>query len=220
MMIRLAAAAALIAVATPAAAVTVISSTPGAPDPGPPPGLMTVVTFDSALPAGIVNTTTGDVYTGPNAGAHPLARAIPAGTTTNFQAVQIKGSSTFDFTNFYFDGRALSKFSLYWGSIDDYNKISFLKSDGTLVQSFTGAAFPPADGGQRAAASNRRITFGFTQAEAVAKVRFESSKNAFEYDTLAIAVVPEPATWAMMILGFGLVGGAMRRRPAQTRAFA
>lgn len=25
-------------------------------------------------------------------------------------------------------------------------------------------------------------------------------------------VVPEPATWAMMILGFGLVGGAMRRR--------
>jgi opacity protein-like surface antigen len=28
-------------------------------------------------------------------------------------------------------------------------------------------------------------------------------------------VVPEPATWAMMIAGFGLVGGAMRRR--QTR---
>jgi hypothetical protein len=25
-------------------------------------------------------------------------------------------------------------------------------------------------------------------------------------------VVPEPATWAMMIAGFGLVGGAMRRR--------
>lgn len=26
------------------------------------------------------------------------------------------------------------------------------------------------------------------------------------------AVVPEPATWAMMIAGFGLIGGAMRRR--------
>jgi hypothetical protein len=24
--------------------------------------------------------------------------------------------------------------------------------------------------------------------------------------------VPEPATWAMMIMGFGLVGSAMRRR--------
>ncbi len=33
----------------------------------------------------------------------------------------------------------------------------------------------------------------------------------------AIAAVPEPATWAMMLLGFGMVGGvsrARRRRPA------
>ncbi|NJC35214.1 hypothetical protein GGR88_002728 [Sphingomonas jejuensis] len=29
---------------------------------------------------------------------------------------------------------------------------------------------------------------------------------------VAAAAVPEPATWAMMIGGFGLVGGAMRRR--------
>ena len=28
----------------------------------------------------------------------------------------------------------------------------------------------------------------------------------------ATGAVPEPATWAMMIMGFGLVGGAMRRR--------
>ncbi|QMW23365.1 PEP-CTERM sorting domain-containing protein [Sandaracinobacteroides saxicola] len=30
--------------------------------------------------------------------------------------------------------------------------------------------------------------------------------------TITGGVVPEPATWAMMIAGFGLVGGAMRRR--------
>jgi hypothetical protein len=30
--------------------------------------------------------------------------------------------------------------------------------------------------------------------------------------------VPEPATWAMMILGFGLAGAALRRRPALARA--
>jgi hypothetical protein len=29
--------------------------------------------------------------------------------------------------------------------------------------------------------------------------------------------VPEPATWAMMILGFGVVGGAMRRRRTTVR---
>jgi hypothetical protein len=32
--------------------------------------------------------------------------------------------------------------------------------------------------------------------------------------------VPEPASWAMMIAGFGLVGGAMRRRSATTVSFA
>jgi hypothetical protein len=32
--------------------------------------------------------------------------------------------------------------------------------------------------------------------------------------------VPEPATWAMMIGGFGMVGGAMRRRKSATVRFA
>jgi choice-of-anchor A domain-containing protein len=32
--------------------------------------------------------------------------------------------------------------------------------------------------------------------------------------------VPEPATWAMMIAGFGLVGGAMRRRPTAEKLAA
>lgn len=35
---------------------------------------------------------------------------------------------------------------------------------------------------------------------------------------IAIQAVPEPGTWAMMILGFGLVGGAMRRRAASAKA--
>ena len=34
------------------------------------------------------------------------------------------------------------------------------------------------------------------------------------------AAVPEPATWAMMIVGFGLAGYAMRRRTRATVAFA
>ena len=40
--------------------------------------------------------------------------------------------------------------------------------------------------------------------------------GSFDIDTFDVHVlsVPEPATWAMMILGFGLVGGALRRRHA------
>ncbi len=36
--------------------------------------------------------------------------------------------------------------------------------------------------------------------------------------TLFNSAVPEPSTWTMMIAGFGLVGGMMRRRPRSTRA--
>lgn len=32
--------------------------------------------------------------------------------------------------------------------------------------------------------------------------------------------VPEPATWALMILGFGAIGGAMRRRPSPNTQLA
>lgn len=34
------------------------------------------------------------------------------------------------------------------------------------------------------------------------------------------AAVPEPGTWALMILGFGAIGGAARRRRAKNLAFA
>jgi Protein of unknown function (DUF642)/PEP-CTERM motif len=36
-------------------------------------------------------------------------------------------------------------------------------------------------------------------------------------DAVSVTAVPEPATWAMMISGFALVGGAMRRRNVKTR---
>jgi len=43
----------------------------------------------------------------------------------------------------------------------------------------------------------------------------------FSYETVVGGPVPEPASWAMMILGFGMVGGAVRYRNARTRlAFA
>ena len=36
------------------------------------------------------------------------------------------------------------------------------------------------------------------------------------FGSAATAAVPEPATWAMMIVGFGMVGAGMRRRQAKT----
>lgn len=46
------------------------------------------------------------------------------------------------------------------------------------------------------------------------------SENLFHYSVTVtrFEAVPEPATWAMMVLGFGLVGAATRRRHAQPDA--
>lgn len=46
-----------------------------------------------------------------------------------------------------------------------------------------------------------------------------ADRDSFTINVLSGAV-PEPATWALMILGFGLVGAAMRRRSAPAVRFA
>ena len=65
----------------------------------------------------------------------------------------------------------------------------------------------------------RYLTLPVSGGEQTINVTGTSGGNASYAGTLAFAVsaIPEPATWAMMIGGFGIVGGAMRRRKAQVR---
>ena len=42
----------------------------------------------------------------------------------------------------------------------------------------------------------------------------------FAPDNSDLSAAPEPASWAMMLGGFGLVGGAMRRRRGTRPSFA
>ena len=46
---------------------------------------------------------------------------------------------------------------------------------------------------------------------------FSSTGNAFEF---TLATVPEPSTWAMMVLGFAGLGYAAFRRNSKGRALA
>ncbi len=46
---------------------------------------------------------------------------------------------------------------------------------------------------------------------------YTTSKTATEFTAVSTSAVPEPATWAMTIVGLGAVGFAMRRKNVATR---
>ena len=57
--------------------------------------------------------------------------------------------------------------------------------------------------------------YGNTWIIAASPTNADGKFDSFKIGQLGIAAVPEPATWAMMILGFGMVGGALRSRRAK-----
>ena len=193
-----------LAVTGSAQAMTTVSSTNG-PDSGPLAGQTVLYNFESGTPAGLTGNfaiVQGSVVN---------QYAAPLGDTTHYLTVPINGSSgsaTLALSS------PLTSLSLYWGSIDTYNTISFADAGGASLGSFTGAQVPPApaDGSQGNMLNNRRVNFDFGGSSATS-VTFTSGNKAFEVDDIAgTGAVPEPATWAMLITGMGMVGAAARRR--------
>lgn len=91
--------------------------------------------------------------------------------------------------------------------------------------SFPGFSSVPTDGrpGATATPSDLGLRYGEAGAYYYGYARFTGStltRVAFE-DRVNTAIragaVPEPATWAMMVMGFGMLGGAMRYRRRSTR---
>jgi hypothetical protein len=107
-----------------------------------------------------------------------------------------------------------SRVGFYWGSIDGYNSVKFYNG-ATLVGSLAGSDLTPllANGNQVQFSSNRHITF-FLTSGSFDRFSLSSSANSFEVDNIS-AGVPEPATWAMMLLGFVGLGYLSRRRKSR-----
>ncbi len=107
-------------------------------------------------------------------------------------------------------------FGLLWGSVDPGNTISFYEGS-TLVDSFTGAQLNGAAGValQYYPANGSFVDFAANGASNYFnKVVITDTDAPFEsanYASIA-AGVPEPAAWAMMILGLGAIGAVSRRR--------
>jgi PEP-CTERM motif len=133
--------------------------------------------------------------------------AFPAFDNTNYMAVMADKSETIAYSS------AQKSFGLYWGSIDTYNTIAFFNG-ATQVASYNGGSLGltvSPFGDQNASSSNQYVTFSNLIFDSV--VLGSIGKNSFEFDNVtSVAAVPEPSTWAMMILGFMGVGFMAYRR--------
>jgi hypothetical protein len=139
--------------------------------------------------------------------------AQPFNTGGNYLSVLGIGTLQLTFGN-------TSTFGFYWGSIDPSNDIKFYDGS-TLVGDITGAnaalqASLTADGNQFNYNSNRYVTFSDTTGT-FDKLVLTSGQNSFEFTN--VNGVPEPATWAMMILGFMGVGFMAYRRKSNGQSF-
>lgn len=204
-----------LSLAASANAAVILSSSPGAPDPGPAVTENKVITFDplGAVPAGVTLTGDYEIVQGSLSGKY----ATPALDTSYYLTVPFDarvGNATMNFAAFL-GNKDVDHFSFYWGSIDTYNTVQLINRAGVVTKTITGGMLPPANGDQSAAGTNRRITFTLTGADKdIGAIRFNSVGYAFESDTFsfALAGVPEPGTWALMIMGFGGAGAMLRSR--------
>ena len=196
-----------------------------------PPGATSVVDF-GALTAGlpynggaIYNTGGGFAVgiTNPSSFVAAPWTSIPvafppgSGYTGNFFADNIGDSSTWTFA------AGQHTFYLYIGSLDFGNSLTIAASNGTTV--FEGSAWTsipgvaePGDGLATIRASDSNGWFRFTDTGGTISSLTTAEigtdhLNSFEIGAIAeLPAVPELSTWAMMGLGFALLGFAGYRR--------
>jgi len=185
-------------------------------NPGPGSGEVIVWNFNTGGTA-IEDTThfsfTGNIFIG----LTPNIAAPPAGDTSRYGVALVGTDATFQTK-----GVVLTSLSIDLGSLDAQNRIDFF-SGNTLEGSFTGTTLAGAlagvaNGNQHSDLTNGRFYFTFSAADDITKLVFSTTKPSFEFDNIAatFSAVPEPATWTMLILGFGFVGFMMRSSRQRT----
>lgn len=187
-------------VSTPASAAVVFTFTPGGASPSA--GFTVINTFANA--AGITGSGFQILVPPANGNGAPPANSNPSGTS--YLSVLGGGSATISLGS-------VSAFQFDWGSIDSYNTLSIASTGGPAII-IPGSNFTnPANGNQISPGTNGLFTVTGTAGEMFTGITLTSSANSFEIDNLAVkSAVPEPTTWMMMILGFGIVGYSLRSR--------
>jgi hypothetical protein len=195
-------------VAAPASAATPIVTLSAVGDPNTlPDGQVLIANFNNAAtPTAVLpdfTLTLNGATVGVSEGQGGYSGTLP-NNPTHYLTVPGNASATLSSV------KGLKSFSFYMGSPDSYNSVQFIGAGYNHI--LNGGQFTGGNTNQ-SWSWGTRINFDFGGA-VVNQVILRSSSNSFEVDNFAgsIAAVPEPTTWAMMIMGFGAVGAVIRRR--------
>jgi hypothetical protein len=150
---------------------------------------------------------------------------VPAGWTGEFAAVPDPlnpgGNATLSFAGI----GPINSWMMLWGSAGRGNRLelSYVGSNTPYVVNMSDVLLNTA-GETTTQRINRWVTITSDVAFTPTSARFSHPSFAFEATSFGIKPattgfiggVPEPASWGMMIAGFGLTGAALRRRRALT----
>ena len=196
--------------AVPAQAASFISFTPNV---GTVPAYIGTPSFSQDFGTGTANSTPFTAGAGESVSgtvnlynSDVSGEAVgPVNKTGNFLSV-LNGSYQIAFSS------GVSVVSFLIGGLDSYNSVT-LNFVGGGTQTLTGREVIGLNpvGAPTNSGETGRVTYDFGSGPKLSSISFNSSQPAFEIDDI-VAAAPEPSTWLMMILGFGLVGGALRRR--------
>lgn len=171
----------------------------------------TVNGFTNSAPSAQVNFTSGGATLRAHGGQARIEGALDGGTPQPNDTVNLTQ------LQFALDGGGLFnnlEFRLFGG---DATTASFaLTDDGGTVFNFNDVAISPSG------------FFGFRaiNGQSIASVSFTVNGTGIQdvrqirLDALGTVAIPEPATWAMMLGGFGLLGAAARRRARANVTYA
>ncbi len=121
----------------------------------------------------------------------------------DYLAIGNGGRYTLDFA------KPIAFFSFAFNDIDNNNHLKFTYADHT-TQVLNGLAIlgNPSDDPDFG-----RVSFDVGSGSKIQSVSFYTGDDSFNIDSIASAA-PEPSTWMLMIVGFGIVGFALRKRTA------
>jgi hypothetical protein len=183
----------------------------------PQPGFTVIDNFNTAL--GLTGTAGLDyvLTTSHTPQGAPPANSVPY--DTQYLDVLSGGTTLINFSAL--TSVPVVAFEFDWGSIDSFNTLTVHSNQGDLVLVPGSSSFPnAADGNQVAPGTNGLFRVDGAPGQIFSGITLQSSGYSFEVDNLAIGPVPEPASWAMMIMGMGFMGMALRSRRKVFATFA